>query len=89
MAERGGLRYRKKHRAALCALRLRMIMTVMQFRQVRVIMAEGQVPVKVGMGLVKDRLSIVEMIVVLFVPMNVVVFYLFMRMRMCVMPAEE
>ncbi len=64
-------------------------MPVMQFRQVRVIMAEGQVPVKVGMGLVKDRLSIVQMVVVLFVPMNVVVFYLFMRMRMCVMPAEE
>ena len=51
-----------------------MIMTVMQFRQVRVIMGEGEVPVCVRMRLLKDRASIVHVVVMLFVLMAVVMF---------------
>jgi hypothetical protein len=66
-----------------------MIMTVMQFRQVRVIMGEGEVPVCVRMRLLKDRASIVHMVVMLFVLMAVVMFDFLMLVCVRVAPAEE
>jgi hypothetical protein len=69
--------------------RLLMIMTVMQFRQVRVIMGEGEVPVHVSMRFLKDRASIVHVVVMLFVLMAVVMFDFLMPVCMRVAPAEE
>ena len=66
-----------------------MVMTVMQFGEVRVIMGKWQVSMRVRMRFLDDRLSIVRVIVMPFVPMNVVVYYLLMRMGMRVMCAEE
>ena len=66
-----------------------MIMTVMQFRQVRVIMGEGEVPVYVSMRLLKDRASIVHVVVMLFVLMAVVMFDFLMPVCMRVAPVEE
>ena len=66
-----------------------MIMTVMQFRQVRVIMDEGEVPVHVRMRFLKDRVSLVHVIVMLFVLMAVVMFDFLMPVCMRVAPAEE
>ena len=66
-----------------------MIMTVMQFRQVRVIMGEREVPVHVSMRFLKDRASIVHVVVMLFVLMAVVMFDFLMPVRMRVAPAEE
>ncbi len=51
-----------------------MLMTVMQFGKMRVIMGEGRVPVRVSMRLLKNRLSVMSVVVMFFVPMNVVVF---------------
>ena len=72
-----------------CSSRLLMIMTVMQFRQVRVIMGEGEVPVHVSMRFLKDRASIVHVVVMLFVLMAVVMFDFLMPVCMRVAPAEE
>ena len=66
-----------------------MIMTVMQFRQVRVIMGEGEVPVYVSMRFLKDRASIVHVVVMLFVLMAVVMFDFLMPVCMRVAPVEE
>ena len=66
-----------------------MIMTVMQFRQVRVIMGEGEVPVRVSMRFLKNRASIVHVVVMLFVLMAVVMFDFLMPVRMRVAPAED
>jgi hypothetical protein len=70
-------------------LRLLMIMTVVEFRQVRVIMGEGEVPVHVSMRFLKDRASIVHVVVMLFVLMAVVMFDFLMPVCMRVAPAEE
>ena len=72
-----------------CSSRLLMIMTVMQFRQVRVIMGEGKVPVHVSMQFLKDRASIVHVVVMLFVLMAVVMFDFLMPVCMRMAPAEE
>ena len=66
-----------------------MIMTVMQFRQVRMIMGEGEVPMHVSMWFLKDRAAIVHVVVMLFVPMAMVMFDLLMPVCMRVAPAEE
>jgi len=66
-----------------------MIMTVVEFRQVRVIMGEGEVPVHVSMRFLKDRASIVHVIVMLFVLMAVVMLDFLMPMCMRVAPAGE
>jgi hypothetical protein len=70
-----------------CSSRLLMIMTVMQFRQVRVIMGEGEVPMHVSMRFLKDRVSIVHVVVMLFVLMAVVMFDFLMPVCMRVGPA--
>src|SRR2546426_3880740 len=72
-----------------CSSRLLMIMTVMQFRQVRVIMGEREVPMHVSMRFLKDRASIVHVVVMLFVLMAVVMFDFLMPVCMRVAPAEE
>ena len=64
-----------------------MIMTVMQFRQVRVIMGEGEMPVHVSMRFLKDRAAIVHVGVMLFVPMAMVMFDFLMLVCMRVAPA--
>jgi hypothetical protein len=66
-----------------------MIMTVMQLRQVRVIMGEREVPMYVSMRLLRDRASIVHVVVMLFVLMAVVMFDFLMPVCMRVAPAEE
>ena len=66
-----------------------MIMTVMQFRQVRVIMGEGEVPVHVRMRFLKDRASLVHVVVMLFVLMAVVMFNCLMPVCVRVAPTEE
>ena len=71
------------------ASRFLMIMTVMQFRQVRVIMGEGQVPVQVRMWFLKNSPSIVHVVVMLFVLMAVVMFYFLMPVCMRVVRTEE
>ena len=65
------------------------IMTVMQFRQVRVIMGEGEVPVHVRMRFLKEKASLVHVVVMLFVLMAVVMFDFLMPVCMRVAPAEE
>ena len=47
-------------------------MPVMQFRQVRVIMGEGQVQVQMSMRFLKNSLSVMPVVVMIFVPMNMV-----------------
>ena len=66
-----------------------MIMTVMQFRQVRVIMSEGEVPVHVRMRFLNDRASLVHVVVMLFVLMAVVMFDFLMPVCMRMAPTEE
>ena len=66
-----------------------MIMTVMQFRQMRVIMGEGEVPVHVSMRFLKDGASLVHVVVMLFVLMAVVMFEFLMPVCMPVAPTEE
>ena len=66
-----------------------MIMTVMQFRQVWMIMGEGEVPVHVNMRFLKDGASIVDVVVMLFVLMAVVMFDFLMPVCVLVAPAEE
>ena len=66
-----------------------MIMTVMQFRQVRVIMGEGEVPVHMRMRFLKNRASLVHVVVMLFVLMAVVMFDFLMPVCMRVAPTEE
>ena len=66
-----------------------MVMTVMQFRQVRVIMGEGEVPVHVRMRFMKDRASIVHVVVMFFVLMAMVMFDFLMPVCMRVAPAEK
>ena len=66
-----------------------MIMTVMQFRQVRVIMGEGEMPMHVSMRFLKDRAAIMHVLVMLFVLMAVVMFDFLMPVCMRVAPAEE
>ena len=66
-----------------------MIVTVMQFRQVRVIMGEGEVPVHVSMRFLKDRASIMHVVVMLFVLMAVIMLDFLMPVCMHVAPAEE
>ena len=66
-----------------------MIMTVMQFRQVRVIMSEGEVPVHVSVRFLKDRASIVHVVVMLFVLMAVIMLDFLMTVCMRMAPAEE
>ena len=66
-----------------------MIMTVMQFRQVRMIMGEREVPVHVRMRFLKDRASLVHVVVMLVVLMAVVMFDFRMPVCMRVAPAEE
>jgi hypothetical protein len=78
-----------KRGSAPCSSRLLMIMTVVEFRQVRVIMGEGEVPVHVSMRFLKDRDSIVHVVVMLFVLMAVVMFEFLMPVCMRVAPAEE
>ena len=51
-----------------------MVVTVMQFRKVRVIMGEGQVPMQVSVRFLKEDISVMGVVVMLFVPMDVVVF---------------
>ena len=51
-----------------------MIMTVMQFRQVRVIMGEGQVPMRVRMWSLNKVSSLVPVVVMIFVLMSMVMF---------------
>lgn len=72
-----------------CSSQLLMIMTVMQFRQVRVIMGEGEVPVRVRMRFLKNRASLVHMVVMLFVLMTMVMFDFLMPVCMRVAPTEE
>jgi len=72
-----------------CSSRLLMVMTVMQFRQVRVIMGEGKMPVHVSVRFLKDRASIVHVVVMLFVLMAVVMFDFLMPVCMRVAPAEK
>ena len=55
----------------------------------RVIMGEREVPVHVRMRLLKDRASIVHVVVMLFVLMAVVMFDFLMPVCMRVTPAEE
>jgi len=50
------------------------VVPVMQFRQVRVIMGEGQVPMQMSMRFLKKSLSIMPVVVMLFMLMNMVVF---------------
>ena len=64
-----------------------MIMTVMQFRQVRVIMGEGEMPMHVSMRFLKDRAAIMHVVVMLFVPMAMVMFDCLMPVCMCMAPA--
>ena len=64
-------------------------MAVMQFRQVRVIMCEGQVPVWVRVWFLKNSLSVMAMIVMLFVKVDVVVFDFLMLVRMSMVCAKE
>ena len=47
-------------------------MPVMQFREVWVIMGEGQVLVRVRMWLQNKSLSVMPVVVMIFVPMNMV-----------------
>ena len=72
-----------------CFSRLLMIMTVMQFRQVRVIMGEWEVPMHVSMRFLKDRASSVHVVVMVFVLMAVVMFDFLMPVCMRVAPAEK
>ena len=64
-------------------------MTMMQFRQVRVIISEGEMPMHVSMRFLKDRAAIVHVVVMLFVPMAMVMFDCLMLVCMRVAPAEE
>jgi len=66
-----------------------MIMTVVEFRQVRVIMGEGEVPVHVSMRFLKDRASNVHVVVMLFVLMAVVMFDFLMPVCMRMAAAQE
>jgi hypothetical protein len=66
-----------------------MIVTVMQFRQVRVIMGEGEVPVRVRMWFLKKGFYVMPVVVMLFVLMAVVMFDFLMPVCMRVAPAEE
>ena len=47
-------------------------MSVMQFRQVRVIMGEGQMQVQMSMRFLKKILSVMPVVVVIFVQMNMI-----------------
>ena len=51
-----------------------MLMAVMQFGKMRVIMGEGQVPMQVSVRFLKEDISVMGVVVMLFVPMDVVVF---------------
>ena len=64
-------------------------MTVMQFRQVRVIMCEGKVPMWVCVWFLKNSLSVMVMIVMFFVKVDVVVFDFLMLVRMSMVRAKE
>ncbi len=55
----------------------------------RVIMGEGKVPVHVSMRFLKNRASIVHVVVMLFVQMAVVMFDFLMPVCMRVVAAEE
>ncbi len=55
-------------------LQLLVLMPVMQFRQVRVIMGEGQVQMQMSMRFLKNSLSVMPVVVMIFVLMNMVVF---------------
>lgn len=89
VVSRGGTPRAAKRSLTPCSSRLLMIMTVMQFRQVRVIMGEGEVPVHVSVRFLKDRASIVHVVVMLFVLMAVVMLDFLMPVCMRVAPAEE
>jgi hypothetical protein len=52
-------------------------------------MGEGEVPVHVSVRFLKDRASIVHVVVMLFVLMAVVMFDFLMPVCMRVAPAEE
>jgi len=64
-------------------------MPVMQFRQVRVIMREGQVSVRMGMRFLKSGLVAMPVVVMLFMVMNVVMFDFLMPVRMRVLCMDE
>ena len=59
-----------------CAVSFRflVLMPVMQFRQVRMIMGEGQMQVQMSMRFVRQNLSVMPVVVMIFVLMNMVVF---------------
>ena len=70
----GPVTFRKVRLIWRNSLQLLVLMTVMQFRQVRVIMGEGQVQMQMSMRFLKKSLSVMPMIVMIFVLMNMVVF---------------
>ena len=53
------------------------------------IMGEGEVPMHMSMWFLKDRVAIVYVVMMLFVPMAMVMFDFFMPVCMRVAPAEE
>ncbi len=64
-------------------------MPMVQLRHMRMIMSEGQVPMRVSMGFQKEDLSVMGMVVMFSVQMDVVVFQFLMRVGMRVMRAEK
>ena len=62
----------KRGLADILSFRLLVVMPVMQFRQMRVIMGEGQVLVRVRMWSPKKSLSVMSVVVMIFVLMNMV-----------------
>ena len=56
------------------SFRLLVVMPVMQFRQVRVIMGEGQVQMQMSMRFLKKILSVMPVVVMIFVLMSMVMF---------------
>ena len=71
---RGPVTFHKARLVWRNPLQLLVLMPMMQFRQVRVIMGEGQVPVRVRMWPPNKISSLRPVVVMIFVLMNMVVF---------------
>jgi hypothetical protein len=63
---------RRETGACAVSLRFLVLMPVMQFRQVRVIMGEGQVQMQMSVRFLKNSLSVMPVVVMIFVLMSMV-----------------
>jgi len=74
LGQRGPVTFHKVRLVWRNPLQLLVVMTVMQLRQVRVIMGEGQVPVRMRMWSLNKVSSLMPVVVMIFVLMSMVMF---------------